>query len=149
MKPELRRLVEEHFGIPHPETKKPVKNPQLNPQDAQQAAQLRINQEYDALPEREKQEIQWQRRNIDPKLKVKAEKIIQRLNGDEISPLLLSEKYDIFENYFHVALAKLGYIAKTQIGSPSIGLTWIYIRPEPILCPHCKKEIPRNLLKDN
>lgn len=144
MKPELRRLVEAHFGIPHPGTKKPVKNPQLDPKDPAQAAILQRNALYNALSNIEKQEIQWNQKNYDPDLKAKAAKIIAGLNGKpgkEISPDLLSEKHNIFINYFFNALAMAGYEKKTHIGSPSIGLAWTYALPLPVVCPHCRKEL--------
>ena len=147
MNEELKKIVQKHFGLPDPTAKKPASKPQLDPNNPQHTEILRRKAEYKSLSEIEKQEIQWRRKNISAELKKKADKIVAKLNGEPVSSALLSEEHDIFENYFHGALTKAGYIAKTQLGVPSLGLTWIYELPPPILCPHCKKEIPRELLK--
>lgn len=149
MKEELKAMVREHFGIPHPDTKKPVKNPQLDPQDPQQAAILRRKVEYEGLSEPEKQEIQWGQRNFDPKLKEKADRIVKAQKGKDIFAGYLADKNDIFVNYVLNALVRAGYIERDRIGSPSIGIDHLYALPEPVLCPHCKEKLGPAYSKKN
>ncbi len=151
MKPELRRMIQEHFGIPHPGTKKqktqdPLKG-QLDARDRQQAAILERNAAYDGLSEIEKQEIQWNRRNFSSALREKADKIVKGLKGEDCCALLMAENSDLFVNYLTNALERIGYVRKTQIGSPSIGLAWVYSLPEPLTCPHCQKDLPHDYRK--
>jgi len=152
MKPELRRMVEEHFHIPHPETKKhipqdPTKG-QLNAQDSQQKAILLENAKFKSFPEAKKQEIRWHQGNKSDDLKAKADEIVAKQNGKEIFAAYLADQNDIFVNYIFGALNKAGYVqTKTKLGAPSIGIDYLYRIPEPILCPHCKKELGPGFFK--